>query len=360
MAGTALTSIADMTDHVLASFKDRGKFQTIETYQSSPLLDLCFEEGKVQVDNGKRIEMRIIPTGNGSFRWEHELEPRTYSPGDVRHMAYIDWRRCSAVAEFVEGQMSLDSGESAIVNYLRQQEYIALKDFAEGVELSMLRAPANSGDTKAPHGLLWWARMLDGATLNYTGGFLGQTCRYHDGTSGGTTLANIDASTYSWWKNWAGHRTDTLGITTLESLRKINYKIGFKAAKMLREFVIEKANKWRTLMSIDDKVVLDRIVDEGPDNRNGDYSPFAGQVRLFRNQIITLPTLDDHAQKPIIVVDFARFRPVVEKGNWMKWHKTRQQLNPEDLFTKRITSRLNYICDNPRKAIAILHLPLSA
>ncbi len=359
MAGQGLTvqQQVDLIKSTLAHYKDVDKFEAALDYQQYYFIDEVFTTDNYQVQDGTRVEFSVVLDNNGSARHATMWDPRTnHDKKDLFNTGYAEWCFADAEAVWHRQALTMNRGASKIRDELKKEYFGAYASLLNIIESRAVLAPTNSADAINPQGLGYWFGMFSGT--NYDGGFLGTTTYFADGSTS-TTTGGINASTNPNWRSLAANRTAQLDIGTIDTMRYLLILGGFKTPRNLKQFYSDRNQKKKILSSHADQAAYERLVNAGPDDRNGDLNPFGASGNLtFRGiEWIGIPTLNNDAYKRLFCVDFAYFFPIVHADWWMKADEPMTDRDQRKVITMGIDCQYNYGCDNRRRAGFSLFLP---
>jgi len=362
MGGLAFnsTNFRDAFNHALPLFKDFSKFRATWPNQRYIVIDEWFTKNVFKATDGNQIEGRIIYGDNGSFRFVnlHERTPINFV--DVVSKVSMPWCFAEGKITWESREADMRKGKSAIVNYIKSQTFAGLKSVYNGIEASGFGGPYDSADTKVPMGIPFWIQYLPFGTTDYDGSFNGRSVVYGDGTS--STSANVggvDRSTISQARNWAFNKSGMNG-TTIDSMLRAKVFSGFQPPRNLREFINWKAAMYRVYMSLSDYADYLKLVNAGPDNRNGDLMPFSGVINFMGMECIGLNQLEGMANEPLYMLDMNAVYPVVHENWWLKQTEPMNDREAPHENVIQIDCQYNFFCEDPRTAGAVGHSPLAA
>lgn len=354
--GVKNSQIQDLINHSLAHFKDRGSFETYLNLQNYTVCDYWFGEDKYDVQNGNQIEWRIIPEpGNGSFRFVNKFEttPRPYR--NVMQKAYAGWCYGECKGTYEARTMAEMKGDAELYDYLEAIYFDAVMDATDGIELSAFQVPASSSDDKQPLGVPFWINFLNSGTTDFTGQFGGQTAIYGDATTT-TSIGGLSSQTYTKHRNWAFNHSG-MNMQTMDAIRLACRKTGFKAPKNIKAYYNQKSSRFAIYSSIDYQCEYERLVNAGPDNRNGDLNPFSGSLTFAGYDWIGAAVLDGQTYNPIYGIDRNNFQPVVHTGWWMAETEPMNDVDSPHVYTVQWDFQYNYILRSKRAGCWVGHTP---
>ena len=356
MKGLPLLSLPDVVNTTLPFFKDRGQFHATFKYQRFHFLDEVFPKERMNVQDGDFIDWTIVFRGNGSARHAGLYASRKErSQTSVVNRANAPWCFADAEAIYHDFELKANRGASRITNYIKTQYFAAYKDLAELIEKRAVLSPTDSTDTDNPRGLGWWIRMLTTGTTDYTGGFNGRLFRYADGTT--TSSAHgFDSVAEPMSRNWAANHAG-MGIPLCDTIRRGVIYTKFMPPRNVKEMYTGPTKKYRILTGLAYQEQYSRLVNMGPDNRNGDLSPFGTELNFMGIRWVGMPTLDDVSYNPVYCVDFGNFQPVVHSDVWLQEMDPMTDIDQPHVWVQRIDCWYNYMAANPREVGFVIHSP---
>ncbi len=352
--GTPNSEIKDLINHSLAHFKNRGKFETYFDLQNYPVCDHWFAEDRYGVQNGNRIEWRIMPDpGNGSFQFVHKMQTTDRPYRNVMQKQSAEWCYAECKAVYEARTMKEMRGESELYDYLEAIFFDALQDALDGIEQSAFDTPDSSSDDKTPLGVPYWINFLNSGTTDPDGQFGGQTATYGDNSTT-TAVGGLSTQTFSKHRNW-GFTHSGMNMITMDALRRAMIKTSFKPPRNIKQYYKQPTARFAIYSSLDYQAEYERLVNSGPDNRNGDLNPFAGSLTFRGADWIGAAVLDNKALNPIYGIDRNNFKPVVHEA-W--WFTETEPMNDQDnphLYTVQWDFQYNYILENKRRGCFVGH-----
>lgn len=356
MNGLSIEQIPDLIKTTLPHFANRGRFEAAYELQKFYFIDTVFQQDKQQVQDGKHIEWTVVLDENGTARHTGLYATRQRNKRNVVKTGTSRWTFADAEAYYEAHEVTMNRGASAIAKYIRTQFFAAYLSIANLIERRAVLVPEDAADTENPQGVPWWINMLDAGVTNYTGGFLGKTARYADGTTT-TLVGGIDGATEPLWRNWAVNGSG-VNMATMDALRRGMIFTDFRPPRTVKEMVRGPASKYRILTSLSYQADYERLANQGPENRNGDLNPFRGMLTFRGVPWIGMPTLEDTAYNPIYVVDFNHFQPVVHADWWMKEDEPMRDVDQRHVIVQGIDCQYGYKSKNKRQGGFVLHEPI--
>lgn len=356
MPGLAVEDIPDLVKTTLPHFKNRGKFEAAFLYQQYYFIDEVFQKDKYETQEGKSIDWTVILDENGTARHTGLYATRQRNKKDVVRTCTQRWCFADAEASYEAHELTMNKGPAQITKYIKTQYFAAYVSMANLIERRAVQAPNDATDTENPQGVAFAIAMLDSGVTNYTGGFLGKTARYGDGSTT-TTRYGLDSALEPMWRNW-GANHNGMNIQTMNTARRGLWFTGFVPPRTVKEMYMGPASKRRFLWSITDHTEYLALVNSGGDDRNGDISPFKDNVSVHGVRPVPLGTLENVAYTPKYCVDFAHFKPCVHSDWWMKEDEPMRDVDQRHVIIQGFDCQYNYICDNLRVGGFVLHEPI--
>jgi hypothetical protein len=315
--GVPITSLLDLVDHSLAAFDERGTFHGAMDLQEYVIMDELWDLNPTSFDNGKRLEWRYIFDNDGSAKHVNRFEPTDPNYGMGRSLGFVEWVTAQGYCTFEDVLMTLDRGESALIDYMDDRYWRGAASKVEMLEETAVGAPDSATDTKNPSGFEYWVNYLNSGTTDTVGGFNGQTVIFGDGSTS-TTVGGINRATQAKARNWAATKTG-INMTFIDTVRRGLKATKWKVPKRLRQYVKNKESKRRALFNHNDLSEYERMVNSGGDNRNGDINPFHDEVTLLGVSTRGLPAMNGMTYSPVYIMDFRDYGPVVHRTwNWKR------------------------------------------
>lgn len=352
MAGTGIPAaqIPGLIADTLAHYKDKSKIKIAQEYQSYFFIDQVFQEDRYDVQDGSSVEYRFITDDNGQARHANYMEGRTINLRDDTLIGSAPWTLADNVAVWEVHQIQMNKGASKLLDTLKKAYAKAYASLFRVLESRAVLAPDSSTDTRNPYGLQYWFSGLPSGTTNYSGGWLGTTSRYGDGTST-TTVGGLNKITNAKARNWAFNHN---GITqqTLDAMRTALVYTEFRVPRTLKQFYSPENAKRKILTSLAYQVEYERLVNQiGPDGRNKDLNPFYGNALTYRGvEWVGMPTLESVSLNPIYCVDFAYFKPIVHSNWWLREDEVMRDREQPHIYSRQIDCWYSYCMEMPRMA----------
>lgn len=339
---------------------DRNDYKWLRIFSEAP-----------RKQSGTKITGRALLSPTGTARYVGFYEQDELSQGETMHKFEMPWARFTANWSWHEFEILENKDDpEGFIDLAKAKEVDAMWGLAQIMEERGWKCPTSATDDKYPRGLPYYIRMMNKDTT--TDGFVGETIRYENGTTG-TDCAGIDAHVYTQWKNWAALYT-AVDATLITKFRTAFEYSTFRSPLNVTDFAQRRAAKARIYCGQANKVALLDYLDAKDDMHTtkdglGRMTVTQGNDCMINGCEVqscsdlnsaTDPETGDTTD-PFYYADFAWFQPVVRKGYWMK------RMGPVHGGTKQHTAYTMFIdgahniwCPSPRSAGFVIHKALTA
>jgi len=284
MPNLADTDIADLVAGTLYEL-GRMKFQQIaQELQEYEVMSKWLKKDRVVEDSGIGIQRTLMVSTAGAARHVGQYEVDDTDQKDILTQLQVPWRHAETYWVFTRQEVLMNSGKALVVNILKPRRCGAMLDLAEELEAKAWSAPSVS-DNKLPYGLPYYVV----ASATAAGGFNGTV------TSGHTTVANVNPTTYPKYRNYTGHYAAVTKLDLVKKLRTMHRKVGWKSPVTVQDYRRGSGDKRRLYC---DETVISKFEDLGEsqnENLGRDLASMDGQMTFRRHPIIWVPQLDSHS-----------------------------------------------------------------
>lgn len=362
------TELADLIASTISDFPD----QEFEVAWDNINYEFCriYQNERMVIDGGTDIKRKVMLDNSGAAHYRRYYESDNPTVADLMKTITVPWTRLSTDYSWDDLEL-LHNKNSAkgFINLLKQRRVDGLWALADLIEDRGWKTPTNSGDDLYPYGVPYYINMLNSDVT--TAGFSGQTIRYQDGTTG-TTCAGIDASTEAKWRNYA-FTYSAIDNSFLKKVRIAFMETNFKVPLIINDPAKTANAAKRFYTDLDNTAALQELVDAKDDRHSGKdvlgniKMDDSGLVYINRLPVVPItnlvsatdiPTTD--STSPIYCIDFAKFRPVVHDGYWMRETEPMVDRGQHTTFTVYLDGAHNNLCLNRRTVGFVGHLPITA
>lgn len=354
-----------LLDLVATTLKDLPKGQ-YEVMWDSQNYEFCqiYNEKRRQIDGGTSIQRNVVLDETGHARYRRMFDTDNPSVENIQHQIDVPWTQIGSnfswdVLEIMRNKNSA----KGYINLMESRRMDGYWSLANLIEDRGWKTPTSSTDKLYPNGIPYYLNMLNnGVTV---GGFLGQTIRYQNATTG-TVCSGIDAATEAKWRNYADTYVK-VDNALLRKLRKAFLLTRFRAPPMVKAPGSDApGGTVKIYVDSDRAVELMDLADKRDDsNTSKDLAGKAlidveGTTFFNRRPIVYISQLDGLDYQPIYCVDWSKIQPVVQDGYWMNEGKPMLDRGQHTTITVFVDGSHNNLCINRRTAGFVLHTAIPA
>ena len=352
--GITVTQSADLITSTLPKMP-RGKWTDTYKYQQCALLESASADSARKSGGGTRWEMRIRLRENLTAKGVDLFEISPTLRIKVMEKSSAEWTHSDAdlIYDAREMQMNVSSQEE-VIPWLATQEAAQLESMANWWEENGWLPRISATDTKSLDGVPYWIRTLATGVADPVGGFNGITTYYRSGASS-TLYGGIDASLAdnNRLRNWvATHGGMTVDL--VNQIRTARRRVRFKAPpNMDGKGNTNSLAGFNIYMSQDFADEYERLVNAGPDDRNGDVSPRNSGTTVVGLQYTAVPALDAVSYQPVYGFSSRHLYMVTLKGMWMDKGRPLPVGSNPLIIQQKIFASGNFFCENPRATFCL-------
>lgn len=354
-----------LLDLVATTLKDlpKGQFEVMWDSQNYEFSQI-YNAKKRSIDGGTSIQRNVVLDETGNARYRRLFDTDNPTVENIQHQIDVPW--CQLGTDYswdVLEIMRNKNSAKGYINLMESRRMERLWGLAELLEDRGWKTPTSATDKLYPNGIPYYLNMLNNGVTD--GGFLGQTVRYQDGSTG-TVVSGIDGATEAKWRNYADTYVK-VDNALLRKLRKAFLLTRFKAPPNVKSPGQDSPGS-----TVKIYVDADRAVElmDLADKRDDAATPkdLAGKslidvegVTFFnRRPIVYIPQLDGLDYQPIYCVDWSKIQPVVQDGYWMVEGKPMMDRGQHTTITVFVDACHNNLCINRRTAGFVLHTAIPA
>jgi len=352
------TQLADL---IATTLKDlpKGQFEVMWDSQNYEFCQI-YNSSRRQVDGGTSIQRNVVLDETGAARYRQMFDTDTPTVESIQRTIDVPWTQIGTnyswdVLEIKRNQNSA----KGFINLMESRRMERMWGIAEEIEDRGWKTPVSATNKLHPYGIPYYLNMLNAGVTD--GGFLGQTIRYQD-LSTGTVCAGLDAAVESKWRNYADTYT-RVDNTLLRKLRKAFLLTRFKAPPQVKAPGQDNPGSNVKIYCDADRAVefMDLSDKRDDNNTQADLAGKAlvqveGATMFNRRPIVYIPQLDGVTYQPIYCVDWSKIQPIVQEGYWMVEGKPTTDRGQHTVFTVYLDGSHNNLCINRRTAGFVLHL----
>ena len=289
-------------------------------------MNRLLKKGTVKFESsGTKLEFDVMVDHNHSAAMVGLGQVITPNDRDVMIKGEIPWRHMNNYFLIEERMVSMNRSPSKIVDYLKTRRIAGQISGAKKMEEQFWNKPSSSSDEENAYGVPFYV------VYNATQGFNGAA------PTGFTTVANINPSTYTRWKNWSANYTAIAKTDLIRKMRRGMFEIDFKPPVKDIPETKRGAHRYGIYTVYEVRSKVEELLEAQNDNLGKDVASMEGDAQIFKVPLVAVPQLKDSAvadSDPVYMLDWATFFPVFLEGEYMMEQKPiRLSLQPRTLVT---------------------------
>ena len=358
MPGLTIDQLGDLLKTGLEKLPS-GEFEVALKYQTYPICDQWFRRDRRRVRSGHAISLRIQLKSNGSARHVLLYEPTPNNQVDTMAEIREDWAHAEAKMHYEVHEIDMNRSPAKLVDLMKERRIAAYMDLADELEDRAWDTPPTQSDSRYPKGVPYWINYVAKNSVDYVGGFNGHQVLYGDATTA-NVVGGINGSLAEneRWANYCANITG-MNMSTIDTLRRAIRRVNFRPPMSVTDLYRGPASRLRLYSGLDYADEYERLVNAGPDDRNGDLNPFGGILTFKRIPWIAVPVLDSNAYNPIYGLNHQHFFPYVLRDWWMKEGSPISDRSQRHVFTVGIDCSYQFFCLNKRAGGFVLSDPVT-
>jgi len=359
--GVDYDALLDLIQTTLPDLPD-GQFEVMWDHVDYEFCRI-YQRDRRRVDGGTSIDRRVVLDETGAAQYRRLFDTDSPTVQNVIHDISVPWCQLGTnyswdVLEIMRNRNST----KGFIDLLETRRMERLWGWANLLEDRGWKTPTSATDKLYPYGIPYYLNMVD--TDSTTGGFVGKTIRYEDGTTG-TACAGIDANDESKWRNYADIYT-AVDNKLLRTLRKAFLLTRFRPPAFIKSPGNDGRGNVRIYVNSDVAVELMDMSDKRDDSSTPkDLAGKAlidveGTTFFNRRPVVYIPQLDDADYDPIYTVDWSKIVPFVQEGYWMEESKPMIDRSQHTTVTVYLDGSHNNLCVNRRTAGFVIHKAITS
>jgi hypothetical protein len=365
-------TVDQIQDLLATTLRDlpKGEFEAMWDYQNYTFAHIYAEHNR-EIDGGTSIQRNVILDETGDAKYRTLFDTDQPMVNQAQFVVNVPWVQLGTNYSWDEVEILTNKNdEKGFIRLLESRRTTSLWSYANLFEQKGWATPVNAADTKNPFGIPYYITFANSGVDVGGGGFVGQTIRYQDGSTG-TVCAGLDAASLPKWRNYADiyKRVDNALLRTLRSAVR---RTRFNPAPIMPKPGNDKVGPGITLYAADD--VCSQLEDLS-DKRDDASAPgdLAGKMLYNRDGVSHFnkmpveyaPLLDgftvgSSTPNPLFCIDWSKLQPVTFDGYWMKEGKPMVDRGQHTTYTVYLDSRHNNLCINRRTAGFVIHNKMSS
>lgn len=337
----ATLQAGDIADLVALTLKDLGKMKWTDiasTLQEHVAMRRLIKKEKVGFSSGPSLQWNMMTDHNQAAQNVGLYGIDVVNASDAAVQPTAPWRHHSTNWCWDEREISMNREPSKIVDLLKFKRSGAMISLAELTETNFWGQPADANDTLKPYGVPYWV------VHSTTNGFQGLAAF-------GTTVAGINPTTYSRWRNMSQTYTSVTKDDAVTKMREAATKCNFVSPDEHPDYASAKGRYgYYTIYSV--LASLEALAESQNDNLGNDIASKDGVVLFRKNPITWAPKLDDaiaSGSNPLYGIDWEVFRPVFLKDEYLRESPVLGSPKQHRVREVHVDCTMNFICYNRRR-----------
>lgn len=319
---------------------------------------LVTPSGKLDIDGGEYgVEQRLEVADNNNARGNRLYGTSTYKQVDVVRVKITPWIIDENTWSFDSREISRNRGSARIVNIMDTKQQACLRDLIERLEAQLLGTPVTLSDDLSHNGLLFWCRGLNTGKIQPEGGYNGIYAPLGDGTltpqlSRGNLSCDASDPTNTRLRGWGftydGTYTPLLARQIRQAIDQSTWETPFFISGVKGQDT-RRISQFRIYWPEAIGHSYADAVNQGPDDRDGNISPFYGDLKFGPAATVKTPKLNNVANLPILGVDHSVTKLKVIQGEWLAESESITDGDQPTVAKKLIWCQSTVDCDDVRR-----------
>lgn len=333
-------SFADTVAQTLNDLGENKFTDLMSDYQDTVALKQLIPQNKIQKKAGAEIEFRVQTDHNNSARHVGLGYTVNIDIPSLMTTGKVPWRHTNWHWAWERRLVAMNRAPRKIIDFIKSQRIGGLASAILKFEEALWRAPAVTDDL-SPYGIPYYV-VKSNTPVTSNDGFNGLV------PSGHTTVAEIDPSTQTRWRNYA---TQYSAVSFDDLVRKMRRAFRYTDFKPLVKETPEYdlGNKRGIYTNYPVLGPLEELLRTQNENLGNDLAAKDDAVMFRRADVEWVKELDKDTTNPVYGINWSVLCPIALQGEWMK-EETFDKLpsQPTVGYTNTDCS-WNLICYNRRK-----------
>lgn len=340
-----------LADLIANTLKDLGEMKLTDIatdLQDYVAMNQLLSENNVKIDSGTSIQWNVMTSYDaGRFSFVGLYATDNVNVSDHIIQAEVPWRHATNNYAIDERELAMNRSPRKIVDQLKVNRHDAAVAQAEGMENAFWGYPATT-DLLTPYGVAYWiVKSATAATKANNDGFNGGA------QTGYTTVANINPSTYTRWKNYAAPYTAVSKADFCRATRRAMTHCLFKPAAKSGIGSFNTGDKWGLYTNYEVVSQLEELLEQQNDNLGSDLASQDGDVLFRRSPVKWVPKLDADTTNPMYGINWGVFKTTVLRGFWMKELKIENAPGQHTVCQVHMDTTLQWVCRDRRRNFVV-------
>lgn len=298
------------------------------------------KQPRVKIDSGTEVQWDVMTNFGGNARFTELYATDVVNVTDSMIQAQLPWRWAETSYAIDEREVDMNGSPAKIVDLMSTRRLRSLVAYAALIEDAFWSFPTTT-ETKKPHGIDYW--IVKNATTGFNGG----------AQSGYTTVANINPTVYTRWRNYTALYTNMTKDDGIDKIRTALSQVNWIRPVNDGPGLIETAKDQMMFANLTTVQTMENLAESQNDNLGKDLNSTYGQVTIRRVPIVRVPKLDADTTNPVYGVDFGTFKMAVLRNRWLKEKRIDRVPGQRNVMAVFYDSGFNWICFNRRRNFVV-------
>jgi len=306
----AILHAENIDDIVSGTLRDLGRDdlrQIAQSLQRYEVMPRWFRQDKIVISSGYGIQRSLLDVLNAnSAKHVGLMEEDTINQVDHLTNLQVDWVHATNNWSYDIREMAMNSGVARVQNVVRARELASQLQMALELEKSGWTIPSAT-NRKTAYGIPYW--VVWNATDGFTGG----------NPAGHTTVAGIDVSVHTNFKNWAATYIAATFDDLIKKMKRMHRKIGFVSPVDADQLAGPRGDQYRYYCNDTTYGEFEEAQRMQNDRLGPDVGQLNGMVVFKMSPVIWVAFLDDNmaaGSDPVYAINHGAFYPGVLEGQF--------------------------------------------
>lgn len=342
----AVLQAGDHGGLIATTIRDLGRMKftdAMSDYQNTIVLKRLMKKNKISFDGGYEIQFNVKPNHGSSARWVGLYATDVVNAEDSMIQATVPYRHITWNYIFDRREPIFNSGAAKVVDLIKQRRIHEMAGAVAEFETRFWRFPAST-NTVQPYGLPYWCvKSTTAATTANNDGFNGTV------QSGYTTVAGINPTTYTRWRNYTDAYTSTTDTDLVEKIERMSdYTDFMPLVDDIPTYETGEDKGYYTNRTV--RQAMKAILEGNNDNLGFDLDPTHNKLAYRRAPIVWVKELEqDTSSYAFYQIDWSVFKTVGLRGEWMKETVQEKLHGQHTVDAVHTDCSFNWICYDRRK-----------
>lgn len=344
MPGVNTNQIGDLLASVYNDVPRAKWVDLAQTYNNYIVMPTLLKRKKM-IGSGPEMEFKVQVAQNTTSRQTKLYQTDDLSRADYLQTATVPWTHYDTHYAYDEREWAakMESwSNQQILDYMEVQDHAMVMGSFDHFENQFFGRPSDANDDLNSWGLKYWlTRHVTGTSDTADGDFNG-------GPAFGSTVAGLNTTTYSAWKNWTAKYAS---ITVADAVTKLGRAMDYCDWGRPRAFASLDGNTpdWKIWMPNTEFTSFKTLAKAQNEDIGADLDALHGKVNFRGAKVEWVPALDDDTDDPIYLVDLSTFDFKVQKGRDFVRTFQKNLHGAHNVSAQWLDATYNFCCYNRRR-----------